>query len=99
MERCVDSRSNAKASLIALRRRIRGTQFPFPLADGAEITIRFSFFSRPPQSPGISSPCSLERRWLSAAIIARPGNGQDLPLPINFAHLPVFDACIGNLVV
>src|SRR5208282_3739043 len=35
------------------RRQIRGTQFPFPLADGAQITIRFSFFSGPPQSPGI----------------------------------------------
>src|ERR1700683_3529594 len=28
------------------RRQIRGTKFPFPLADGAEITVRFSFFSR-----------------------------------------------------
>ena len=74
------------------RRQIRARQFPFPLANGAEITIGFSFFSRPPQSPGLSSPRSLERCWLSAAIIARPGNGQDLPLPINFAHLPVFDA-------
>jgi len=72
--------------------RSGGTQFPFPLADGAEITIAFSFRNRPAQSPGIGSPCFLERCWLSAAIIARPGNGQDLPLPINFAHLPVFDA-------
>jgi len=35
----------------------------------------------------------------SVAIVARPGNGQDLPLPINFAHLPVLDARIRNLVV
>jgi hypothetical protein len=34
----------------------------------------------------------LERCWLSVVNIDRPGNGQDLPLPINFAHLPVFDA-------
>src|SRR5208282_2408999 len=74
------------------RRQIRGTQFPFPLADGAQITIRFSFFSGPPQSPGISSPCSLERCWLSAVNIDRPGNGQYLPLPINFAQLPDFEA-------
>ncbi len=49
-------------------------------------------FNRPAQSADISSPCSLERCWLSAVHIDRPGNGQDLPLPINFAHLPVFDA-------
>src|SRR5262249_25106192 len=35
----------------------------------------------------------------SVAIIARPDNRQDLPLPINFAHLPVLDARIRNLVV
>jgi hypothetical protein len=34
----------------------------------------------------------LERCWLSAVTINRPGNGQDLPLPINFAHLPDFEA-------
>jgi hypothetical protein len=34
------------------RRQIGGTQFPFPLADGAEITIAFSFFSGPAQSAG-----------------------------------------------
>jgi hypothetical protein len=29
---------------------------------------------------------------LSAVHIDRPGNGQDLPLPINFAQLPDFEA-------
>jgi hypothetical protein len=61
-------------------------------ADGAEITIRFSFFSGRAQSPGISSPCSLERCCLSVVTIDRPDNGQDLPLPINFAQLPDFEA-------
>jgi hypothetical protein len=53
------------------RRQIRGTQFSFPLPDGAEIAIRFSFVSGPAQSPGISSPCSLERCWLSAVTMDR----------------------------
>jgi len=58
---------------------------PFSPADGVDITIRFSFLSGPEQSPCISSPCSLERCWLSAVTIDRPDNRQDLPLLINFA--------------
>ena len=77
------------------RRQIRGMQFSFPLADGAEITISFYFFSVPAQSPGMSSPCSLERCWLSVVTIFRPDNGQDLPHLINFVQLPPLVATRG----
>ena len=31
-------------------------------------------------------------RRLVLYLVTRPDNGQDLPLPINFAHLPDFEA-------
>ena len=52
----------------------------------------FLYFSGPAQSPGISLPCSLGAVGCQLGLwIDRPGNGQDLPLPINFAHLPDFE--------
>jgi hypothetical protein len=46
------------------RRQIRATQFPFPLADGAEITVRFSFFSRSAATTKVRSEAAIPRRVL-----------------------------------
>jgi len=54
-------------------------------------------FARPRWSEAPSKRNKLTESQLR--FIARPDDRQDLPLPINFAHLPVLDARIRNLVV
>ncbi len=62
---------------------------------------RFRSFSHPRRvaHAAVSRRALWRAVWLSVGNMDRPSNGQDLPLPVDLAHLPVFDAGMVNLVV
>src|SRR5437868_5595880 len=73
------------ASYSFIRANLKGKEPDFLQRSGAIISRMLALFSG-----------ALLALWLS---MNRPGNGQDLPLSINFAHLPDFEARMVNLVV
>src|SRR5258708_2170352 len=72
-----DAARNSKAGFSKVLFILSSFQFGFQLAFSMGI-LCYCFFSAVGFQLG---------SWID-----RPGNGQDLPLPINFAHLPDFEA-------